>query len=391
MNRAANRRRRIVPWLVGLAATATVLASCTASSGSAPATSVATSSPPGTTSGSTLTNANARWTPLGAAPLPNRSSFTTVWTGTELFVCCGTEKLSGSTDGTSQDGDGPGKAAAYNPTTNTWRPVAGPPKAVENWGAITVADKTVYFLDGGTAPWTYAAYDITRDSWREVPAPPVNDKRGAGSRLGPSAWTGKEIVAPITTPPANENDLMMVAFDPSSNTWRTLTPPPTRLEPTSLMYDNGKLTLLGELRNPADQGSALVSETFDTATNTWADPERTPVERRGPQVEGGGDHVVAWDVSGSVRVKTDGQWRDLPPIPYPEDECGWKGTQVGQKLVLWRCTQQGAILDLTTGTWSALPKPPEEILDSNIVVVNGRLMLWASTTSQLQPYALELG
>jgi len=326
-----------------------------------------------------------RWTPLSSAPLSNRSGFTSVWTGRELLVCCGADKSGGDTTG------GPALAAAYNPSTGTWRSVAGPPDPVESWGAISVAGDTIYFLDGGTSPWANAAYDITSDSWREVPAPPLNATRTPSSRLGPSAWTGKEIIAPISTPPASEHDLVMVAFEPASNTWRTLPSPPSRLEPTSLIHHDNSLTLLGEQRNPADQGGALISETFDLTTNTWSEPERTPVDRRGPQVEGNGERVVTWDVSGSVRVKSNGAWRELPKVPFPEDECGWKGTQLGNKLVLWRCTQQGAVLDLDTERWASLPKPPEELSDSNIVVVDGELLLWAMSSPLLQAYALDLG
>lgn len=368
---------------------ASVLSSCAGTVASSPARGQG-STPPQTLAATATTSASmktaaAKWSPLSASPLRNRSGFTTVWTGSELLVCCGTEKPSEAALGTS-----PAQAAAFNPDTDTWRVLAGPPTPVESWGAITVADRSIYFLDGGAAPWSYAAYDIDRDSWRVIPAPPGNDKREPHSRLGPSAWTGKEIVAPIATPPASDHDIMMVAFEPATNTWRTLPSPPSRLEPTSLTFHDGKLAVLGEVRAASDQSSSLVSVTFDMNSNTWGEPQRTPVERRGPQVEGGADRLIAWDVSGTVRVMEDGQWRDLPPIPLPEDECGWKGTQVEKRLVLWRCTQQGAVLDTETGEWNALPQPPLELLDSNIMNVDGHLLLWASATDQLQPVALDV-
>ncbi len=344
-------------------------------------------SKPGSTQGTVMAAADARWTPLAPSPLANQSGFSAVWTGSELLVCCGSAKDAAATGAA----DTMSTAAAYNPEADTWRPVDPPPAQVQSWGAINVADRTIYFLDGGTAPWTYLAYDIDASRWHPIAAPPGNDRRTATSRLGPSAWTGREIVAPILTPPASDHDLAMVAFEPATNTWRTLPSPPTRLEPTSVVYDNGRLTLLGEQRAASDQSTALVTETLDMNANTWEAPEPTPVERRGPQVVGGGEQVLAWDVSGSVRVRRGGQWQDLPSIPLPEDECGWKGIEARQLLVLWRCTQQGAVLDTSTGEWRELPKPPVELSDTNMTMLGGRLVLWAGGGEKLQPYALDLG
>lgn len=388
---ATSHHRRLVGPAILLGA-ALVLASC---SGSDPRSSVApntaaTVAPGRATAGSSSAPparlANVTWSERRESPIANRTGFTSVWTGRELLICCGTKRAAAQ----NADPATTVEAAAYDPAADSWRPIATPPTTVENWGAITVADTTIYFFDGGAAPWSYVAYDIPTDTWREIPAPPQNSTRARGSRLGPSAWTGKEIITPISTPPAGDNDIVMVAFDPVSSAWRTLPTPPVRMDPTSILYDNGKITLVGEVRGASDQGGTVVSAVFDSTTNTWSEPERTPVERRDPVVIGGGDRVVAWDVSGSVRVQQNGQWRELPPIPFPEDECGWKGSQIGQRLVLWRCTQQGAVLDIDTGQWSVLPTPPTELQDTNITVVNGNLLLWAGATPRLQPYTLAI-
>src|SRR5262249_12326036 len=155
--------------------------------------------------------------------------FLNVWTGTELLVCCGSPNQ--MTDGPSTVGD----AAAFNPSTNRWRPIHAPPSGAQSWGSVTVVGDTVYLLDGGTQPWAYEAYDITADAWRDLPPPPINATRSPDSRLGTSAWNGHEIFSVLSTTPSTDHDLALVAFDPATNTWRTLPPPPTRLEPTSLV------------------------------------------------------------------------------------------------------------------------------------------------------------
>jgi hypothetical protein len=366
----------LLPVLV-VAATATACAAAPNVGG--PATSAAP-----LPAADTVPVAPARWTTLTSSPLPNQTGFLNVWTGTELLVCCGSPNR-------QPDAVTPGTAAAFDPATDRWRPIHPPASGAQSWGSVTVIGDTVYLLDGGTQPWAYEAYDITADAWHDLPAPPINATRQPDSRLGTSAWNGHEIFAVLTTTPSVDHDLALVAFDPAADTWRTLPAPPERLEPTSLVADEQTVTLLGERRNPADQHVEVVSLTLDLATGAWQAPKPTGLSRRDPAAIGGGDRLVAWDVTGHVRVQEDGEWRDEPTIPYPEDECGWRGAQVGHRVVLWRCTQEGAVLDTDTGTWSTLPAPPTDLLGDDIVALGDQLVLWARSTDQLQPYRLDLG
>jgi hypothetical protein len=256
---------------------------------------------------------------------------------------------------------------------------------------VTVVGDTAYLLDGGTSPWAYVAYDLTNDTWRNLPAPPVNATRTPDSRLGPSATDGRQIFSVLTTTPATDHDLVLVAFDPATATWTTLPPPPVRLEPTALHADATSVTVVGDQRQGADQGVTGVAVTFDRTTNTWRSPEASGLDRRDTQGAGGAGREVVWDVSGQVRVGDGTTWHDEPPIPFAEDECGWRGAQTGDQVVLWRCTQQGAVLDLTSGTWSALPAPPVDLSGDELTTIDGHVVLWARGTDHLQPYRLDLG
>jgi hypothetical protein len=360
-----------------------LLTACTGvSANDASSSSTATTGVTGTTAPPV---ANARWTALAPSPLINQTGFLDIWTGTELLVCCGAPSRvpdPGSAAAPS--------AAAFNPTTNSWRPIHAPPTNVQSWGSVSVIDNVVYFLDGGTAPWSYEVYDIGTDSWRDLPPPPVNAGRDPNSHLGTAAWDGHEIFTVLSTPPTSDHDLAVLAVDPATGTWRTLPPPPVRMEPTAFTADGTELTLLGQQRSPADQHVDLLSATFDTATNSWQPPRPTGISRRDPVAVGGDDHVVVWDVTGSVRVQDGDQWHAEPQIPFPEDECGWKGAQLDRQLVLWRCTEEGAVLDTDTGVWSVLPPPPTDLLGSNIVALGDQVVLWATGTDTMQPYRLDL-
>ena len=112
--------------------------------------------------------------------LDPRHWHTAVWTGTEMIVWGGMNSV-----GTFY-GDG----ARYNPSTDTWTPVAmaGAPSSRAQHFAVWTGKEMVIF--GGTGDTTGGKYDPVTDTWKptsQVGAP-------IGQQYGAVVWTGKEMI-----------------------------------------------------------------------------------------------------------------------------------------------------------------------------------------------------
>jgi len=217
-----------------------------------PASPAATASaqPPVTSANPTTRPQPGTWRLLPAAPVP-KGHYVGVWTGTEFII-----------DGANSSGGV--LAAAYNPTSNTWRalpPSDYPVRTVQDgqhvawdgtemltWGQTDAAynpatnqwrrlpeppvrgslitvwtGRQVLTWGGGccdTAVGGGAAYDPVLDSWQPIPAGPL------AARIAPGAWTGTELIV------IGGNDFHglltdAAAYNPTTRSWRQLPPLPT--------------------------------------------------------------------------------------------------------------------------------------------------------------------
>jgi N-acetylneuraminic acid mutarotase len=125
------------------------------------------------------------WSALPTEGAPEaRKLHAAVWTGREMLVWGGMLPMAGTAAG-----DG----AAYDPNTNTWRPIAtsGAPSARHSHKAVWTGSKMLVW--GGFEKGGYAklggAYDPETDTWTTIPEPPI----GGRTRHG-MVWTGTELV-----------------------------------------------------------------------------------------------------------------------------------------------------------------------------------------------------
>ena len=188
-------------------------------------------------------------------------------------------------------------------------------------------------------------------------------------------WTGSEALVVGGVDPGGQPRPAAAAYDPVTDTWRTLADPPTdsdRINPLVAWTGTDMLLIGGD--NP--DGSLLVSygEAYDPATDVWrgiASPpvgfvtDRSPAAWTGRELlvwpgDGGGSTMeitpIAYDPA------TD-SWRELaaPPIERRQQAASvWTGTE----WIVWGGTtgdrelDDGAAYDPTSGTWRALPDSP---------------------------------
>lgn len=252
-----------VSWyrLIGLVAIVWSAAACRQND--LPVTSTTTSSTTETTPplvaevpSETLTATPETWTEL-APLLFATSEMPAVWLDGEIITVGGF--ISGEGSVTITNG-----AAAYNPSTNTWRELAPLPEA-RHHGMAAAYNGQVYFF-GGSPPPSFGgtanawAYDPTTDTWREIA--PLPEPRTAGSAVvldeaiyvvGGIGYFGQE------TP--------LLRYDPASNSWTALAPVRENREHLPAVAFNGQLWALGGRY----EGELDSVEIYDLATDTWSE------------------------------------------------------------------------------------------------------------------------
>ena len=109
-----------------------------------------------------------------------------VWTGYELLVWGG----GNSEPGEPSDEKGANTGAAYNPETDSWRPISnvGAPSGRFNPASIWTGEEMIVY--GGNAGVDARAYNPTTDRWRSLNllgAPGLHTR-------GDAVWTGSEMI-----------------------------------------------------------------------------------------------------------------------------------------------------------------------------------------------------
>ncbi len=173
---------------------------------------------------------------LPRSPLPPAQRPIGAWTGRELIILV-----------TGIDPDGKpypasfARAAAYNPTTNTWRRIA--PLPAPRGGATVVWDGHDVLVVGGTGPrGTRAgavlprvglAYNPATNRWRRLAPMP------SGRQSAAAVWTGTRLLVWGGTtisggPPQSPS--RGLAYNPATNRWSALPKAPLhgRLDPTAV-------------------------------------------------------------------------------------------------------------------------------------------------------------
>jgi hypothetical protein len=213
------------------------------------------------------------WRELPAAPIGAQALGVTprpVWTGTELILYR--------------------SGLAFDPSSNTWRelpPAPHDPGYRQTAVAWTGSEMIVFGGGDVDSPTTRqgAAYDPAADRWRPIADAPI------GLNLLSAAWTGDEVLvfgSLLSDRNVAETETSVgAAYDPSTDSWRTL--PPSELSPqaTSAVFAGGRLIAWDY---------EVHSQEYDPATDTWSAPVEMPMRFSEcyPDSVVAGDVVFAW-------------------------------------------------------------------------------------------------
>lgn len=309
---------------------------------------------------------HASWRVLPAAPVRVDAYLTTAWTGSELIVsgvCC-----------TANDGTllrARNVAAAYDPSSSSWRQLPAPPGDVGDPVARTAVWTGSEMLVWGVFKAT--AYDPAANRWRLLPHAPTGH--------GIAVWTGREMIGwggGCCGDAWSDGS----AYDPATNAWRKLAPSPLAPAQQPLGAWTGHRLILVVSGVDPDSGrpypaSFARAASYDPRTDSW---------RRLPSPPRGAGGIAVWDgrellVAGASRAAfafdpATERWRRLASAPSAGHASGalWTGT----RLVLLDGPQgPGYAYDPGTDRWSTLPSLPFPAhLDLSAVWTGHGLLLW---------------
>jgi Kelch motif len=354
--------------------------SSTPSAPTAPGQSTVTSptpSSPSTPSPSTpqptTPTATGTWQRLPAAPVPARFQGPAVWTGKELVIYGPYYYAEGSRLRSV--------GAAYNPASNTWRPLPLTPDPPEMREGNQVAVWTgKEMLTWGQVD---AAYNPKTNTWRRLPpgweAPSV------------AVWTGRQALlwGGGCCGGVLRNG---VAIDPVTGARRAIPNGPFGGPDTQGVWTGREMIVVG---GSGDRGPLALAAAYNPASRTWRSLPSMPGSRAGATVTWTGGEVLV--VGGldpyADKVQSGGfaynpvtnQWRRLPAMQFPR----WNHVAVwtGKQLLVWGGRSDaglqsvypasGVAYDPTRDRWSALPQSPLRGRDDSVAVWTGtRMIVW---------------
>jgi N-acetylneuraminic acid mutarotase len=320
------------------------------------------------------------WSETSSAPIEGRVDNVAVWTGSELVV------WGGSGPRSSEFLDG----AAYDPGVDSWR-VLAPTTLETSDGRAAVWTGQEMLVWGGelgdgshARPDNGAAYDPERDSWRPLPASPY------WSLAGHTAiWTGDEMLVwggVESTGPSG------AAYDPARDEWRVLTSAPVDDRFRHVAVWTGSEMIVWGGRSEPQQGRLVADgAAFNPRTETWRTLAPAPIEgREGAVGVWTGEEVVVWG-GVSERAHRDGaaynpdtdQWRRIAAAPIGGSPGGSFAIRTGARVVVFSGMDGVAAYYPATDRWQQLPKPPQSPRFGTTGAWTGQsLLLWGGVSPE---------
>jgi hypothetical protein len=313
--------------------------------------------------------------PVGRAPegwqarppgsLAPRVRQVAVAAGDDLFVWGG-DGLYGGVEW--QDG------ARFRSSEGRWHPL--PPAPLEDaYGEGVWTGEEVVVLTSGDEPGA-AAYSPGQDRWRSLLAPTLD-----GQQPEAAVWIDGRVVV-VGTPGGRgpwDDRMTAAAFDPATDRWTELAPPPVLVSDARLVVDGESVVLFGgyldENNAPLD-GRQNAAARLDPATGEWQELAPAPLSPNSSAITGTGDGLVAWDYQGeAARYDADrDRWRPLPDLPVDTGECYVDGGTVGGTVLVDYCGQFLALDE--NDRWRLVTSTPRRARGSPVLAGSGVVHVW---------------
>jgi hypothetical protein len=327
---------------------------------------------------------------LPPAPIEGREGAVAVWTGAEVLVWGGglTAEMGSHPDlvetGERDEADGSdpipigevrfADGAAYDPAARQWRPMAAAPFTGWYWDQAVWTGQEM--LVWSSELQRLAAYDPTSDDWRALPDPPPTAQEGLFAVA--MVWTGSEAILWGGYDHQPELPAFGAAYDPAADEWREL--PPAPVPPRqwhTAAWTGQEMIVWGDAIFEAHLGAELGGAAYDPATDTWRTLPPAPTGGREDAVAVRSSARSAWVWSGREVLIVGGglieglaydpvqdAWRTTVPAPLLMPGLGrLAAAWDGDELIVWgsRAGEDAtdtAAYDPITDTWRELPDSP---------------------------------
>jgi len=245
---------------------------------------------------------------------------------------------------------------AYDPSTDSWTPVAKPPVSLYDTTGVAFEGKLYFTRTTDPMASTLVVYDPSTNSWASIAAPArfnglvvAGDQLigvGLGTRLGGDATDRR--------------------YDPSSNTWTALPADPFSPDQARSVVSIGNRLVLSAYTLSGETKYA----TFDLTTQAWTDHGTLTASGTPVAV---GDSVVWLDDAANVSIyhPSSNTWTGVAMSFVQDAVDRWKanglfkanGTVVGNRLV---CL--GQLLNPSDNSMVPLPELPKAKLTGQVAI-----------------------
>jgi N-acetylneuraminic acid mutarotase len=342
------------------------------------------------------------WTPTATAGAPpGRYQHSAIWTGSEMIVWGG---YISSFFGGQFSGDG----GRYNPSTNSWSPMAETtPRA--NHSAIWTGGLMVVW--GGSSygnPYpmpvnTGSRYDPANDRWTTmstVGAPDTVPSPFSFNPTPPVTWTGHDMIVLRNNGGPNAG----WRYDPSTNHWTSIASDGSSLAPigASLVW-TGKVAITWGGLVPSDFRFPVYLNTgrrYDPWTDSWTPTSTSSPasQRSGHSAVWTGNEMIVWGgaaVSTSTYLNSGGRydpatdsWTATSTESAPAPRAGHTAVWGVDEMLVWGgggsagAPNSGGRYDPRTDTWSPISDAGAPSLQA-ATWTGRRLVVWGGTYETL--------
>lgn len=228
---------------------------------------------------------------------------------------------------TTVDGTGPDPTPTAVPTSDQPAPDSAALDSSQRSFAVEAWIGSEYLVWSGEAATTGGGlledgwrYDPATDTTRDIPAAPI---RARGNATG--VWTGTELLVCCGIKDLG-TESSAGAYDPATDRWRTLTPPPADTEGYTVgaAWTGTEMLVVVQVGNPATeafQAQRAALYAYDPAVDTWSARATPPAGDRFGEVAWTGQRLVVWAVEGVGSDRgiaydpATNQWTELPELP----------------------------------------------------------------------------
>ncbi len=196
------------------------------------------------------------WRGIASGPLSPRSEPIAVWTGEEMIVCCGR--------GGSMSAVG---AAAYDPAADEWRTLADPPSTTQFASSVWTGEELLVLGGIDRVSWSY---DPAQDEWDQLSLPPLDEDEPA---VGQAFWTGTEVVYWPRRPLVGRGQPPLLYDPATDTWRHgSITPEVEELEGASAAWTGDQLVVFGSEPAGIDSGNSIArvgAAAYDPSTDEW--------------------------------------------------------------------------------------------------------------------------